>query len=1027
MFNKITEEDIRSLPPIDGIDEEKLPEILTRIYTKIVGLEASCSFDEIPFSKADLEKDYETLQKIAFVLELKLVVETNQSEIENIAYVAATCREMMTMIEDDCVELSLDTIPSSLIAALLFTLAKNFPDALEMFQKVDIKSMNSSQTIFVNSLIFLYSNQLDKLFNSKIEIKNIQELGSEDYAGKLMWMELTKGVQNIGKVLMGKDCDQINHFNMVYELSSYREDVCIATYKIASFLQKIEKIFIYHSIINIPAPTNCDDEEWKSALMNFSKRRAYVWQNHIDAISNHGVLNSGTSSVITFPTGAGKSTLYELKVISVLLKKKKVLILVPTHALESQVKRNMKMISKTLDIEFSNIDGEFTSIDDTDKNNILVMTPERCLTLLGVRSSFIDNVGLIVFDEFHLISGNQEDKRAMESMLCILDLLTRIPQADYMFLSAMVENGSDIAKWVANATNHECVFLDNKWKPTCQLQGCLLYKKSDEAKLLKIIKTNQIKNNKGKLTLSVKYKRALLAPPYCIFSLNTDWNNSNKKYSLIPISDRNVLLNYSYGHITPNVNSVAKSLALKFLSLNKKVIIFSLQPNFAYNIAKTINDESNKYFSNSFFEQSNNKKILDQISEEFGGEQYTLLNGCKAATVHTSDLLPEERYLSEKYFKDEKGANILVATATIAQGVNLPADVVIVAGTSRFDDEVNCQMPIEPESIMNAIGRAGRAGYCSHGISIIIPSEVVTVEEKKEKYETDAFPIIKNIFSRGDNCLTVKDPFESMIQFDSLDESQLSIRKSLEYRLSSNNTDARKILSKSFVAYKSNLNYDSKINFQRSVDNFISNLPNNGDAADQLHLNEISVKTGYNYDDIVSLQENMSLSDIESYMEMTIIEILNEVKTLYIKSPNLLEKFMSHKMVELICKLLTNNKDGNLTKEIIEILFCLIEDYIRGASLYEIENKMAVKATDNLINARKFVIKVMPAFSYMCGVIVMIIKNALLSVGHEENDINEDLLAFASCVKEGVLSYDMLNYKHDNCLMRKTCHNKYMV
>jgi ATP-dependent RNA helicase DOB1 len=1024
MFNTITEEAIRSLPHIGDMDNNKLPETLTKIYTHIVGFEASYKLDEIPFRKAELDEDYNTLQKIGFVLELKLIVETNQNTVENIAYVAAMCREMMAMIEEDKIALSLDAIPSTLIAALLFTLARNFPDALEMLQKVDTRSMNMSQVQFVNSLRSLFKNQLDELFNFK-QVKSYNtELSLEKYADQLMWDELTKGVQNIGQQLIGSGSDLIDHFLKVYELSYWDGDIYIGTYKIASFLKRIEKIFILHATINIPAPTNCNSADWRNAMINFSKRRAYVWQNHIDAISKYGVLNIGISSVITFPTGAGKSTLYELKVISVLLTRQKALILVPTHALESQVKHNMNSISVTLDANFSNIDGELTSLDETEKNDILVMTPERCLTLMGLNPSFIDNVGLVVFDEFHLISGNQEDKRAMESMLCVLELFTRIPKADYMFLSAMVNNGNEIASWVASATNHDCVYLNNKWKPTCQLQGCVCYKKSDELKLLKIIKNNQTKINK-KLTLAAKYKNALLAAPYCLFSLNTEWDDYNKKFSHTLISDSNVLLGYSNGHITPNVNNVAINLALKFSSLNKKVIIFSLQPNFAYSTAKQLNNISHLKCFDYFFKLPKNKKILDQISVELGGGQYTLLNGCEAATVHTSDLLPEERYLSEKYFKDQKGVNMLVATATVAQGVNLPADVVIVAGTSRFNDDEKCQMPIEPQSIMNAIGRAGRAGYCSHGVSIIIPSEVVTVKTKDDKYESDAFPIIKNVFSKGDNCLTVVDPFESILKNDKIDDSQLSIRKSLEYRLSSSNTDAREKLSKSFVAYKSTLKYESKISFSKSVERFLSELPQYDSFGDELRLKEISVKTGYSFDDIVSLSENIDFSNTETYMDMTVLDIMHEVKKLFIKNSTLLDKFIPNKTIEFLCKWLGNNKENNLTKEIVENLFGIVEDYLKGATLYEIENKGLAKAKGNLINARKFVIKVIPNLSYMCGVIVMIINNALLSVGHEENEINEDLTTFASCVKEGVLSYRMLKYKHDHRLMRKACHNEY--
>ena len=88
----------------------------------------------------------------------------------------------------------------------------------------------------------------------------------------------------------------------------------------------------------------------------------FLWDNHIEGI-HKGILNPGVSAVITFPTGAGKTTLSELKVISTLLIGKRCLYLVPTHALEYQVEKDLSEITDCSSIT-ANRDAEYSWFDD---------------------------------------------------------------------------------------------------------------------------------------------------------------------------------------------------------------------------------------------------------------------------------------------------------------------------------------------------------------------------------------------------------------------------------------------------------------------------------------------------------------------------------------------------------------------------------------------------------------------------------------------------------------------------------------
>lgn len=60
-----------------------------------------------------------------------------------------------------------------------------------------------------------------------------------------------------------------------------------------------------------------------------------------------------------------------------------------------------------------------------------------------------------------------------------------------------------------------------------------------------------------------------------------------------------------------------------------------------------------------------------------------------AAIAHHGLLLPAERDLIEALYQREGGVRVLAATPTLAQGMSLPADPVIIAEDSRFDTEKN--------------------------------------------------------------------------------------------------------------------------------------------------------------------------------------------------------------------------------------------------------------------------------------------------------------------------------------------------
>lgn len=1021
MYNSVTESHIKAIPNIANVEIESLPQDLTQIYSRIIGYQASEADGELSFWKEHLTEEYANLEKIVFTLELKLVVEQDEEVAKNICYVAATCREMMAMIENDCTTLTSNTVPSALISALMFAVANSFSDTIELLKKIQCGQLADVTSNLVNSIKALFNNEYDTLQNITTSLIYNDDDNINSYSENLLWVELTKGVKYLGSYLRGITCVDLTYFDRVIELSSINiEEYNIRdTYSginiVASLLKRAAKNLIAHATLSIVPPKGCDEKEWGLSLLEYTKRRPFLWDNHIQAIEQ-GILNIGTSSVITFPTGAGKTTLSELKLLATVLSGKDVLYLVPTHALESQLTRNINKISNVLNTDVLNIDGEYTSLDNDEDNRIIIMTPERCLTKINIDPEFLNNIGLVIFDEFHLISGHCTDKRAIDSMLCVIELFSAIPEADYMFISAMVNNGSLVANWIKDATGHECKVFNNRWKPTCQLQGCILYKGENLNILRHNIKEWRKKNPRKAPNKEVKNK--LFIDPMCLFSLNTIWNKDGKGYTINKILDHKILLSCSGSFkLTANANSVATQLAVKFARLGKKVMVFALTQPWAYSIKKYINKDLGvnhlKYLLGRY------KKQISQLTEELGEFKYSLLADCNSATVHTSDLLAEERYLSERYFEDENGVNIIVATPTLAQGINLPTDVVIVAGLERFDSEENELKQIDAHSIMNAIGRAGRAGFSSHGVSIVIPSEVFSYDKENG---TNIFPLISSVFSKGDNCLDIEDPFQSMLE----DEAEENITKydSLMHRLSSNIESARGKLRKTFYAFQNAQLGTESTNFKYRIENFLLKLPNQNVNNKDIALKTISAKTGVDITVLSQLDSFASRFGYDKIIELSVEEILEVTESIFEENSELFSKVISNSIIMKIKKILGQQENDEISKNGMNLIFKAIRLYIQGKPMDIINETLAGTNSNFLSEARFFVNKFIPEFSYVCGVFVMIVKAGFLKEGYNEN-LNKDFTAFASCIKEGTTSYNMLLFKYKHHFMRVSTHRKY--
>ena len=67
-------------------------------------------------------------------------------------------------------------------------------------------------------------------------------------------------------------------------------------------------------------------------------------------------------------------------------------------------------------------------------------------------------------------------------------------------------------------------------------------------------------------------------------------------------------------------------------------------------------------------------------------------------------------------------SQVLIATATLAWGVNFPAHMVVIKGTEYFDGKLHRYVDMPITDVLQMMGRAGRPQYDDTGVAFVMVS-----------------------------------------------------------------------------------------------------------------------------------------------------------------------------------------------------------------------------------------------------------------------------------------------------------------
>ncbi|MFX1737960.1 hypothetical protein PXJ20_30110 [Paraburkholderia sp. A1RI_3L] len=210
--------------------------------------------------------------------------------------------------------------------------------------------------------------------------------------------------------------------------------------------------------------------------------------------------------------------------------------------------------------------------------------------------------------------------------------------------------------------------------------------------------------------------------------------------------------------LTPNANAVATRLAAAAAGNGLKTIVFVNAKLDAVRVAQEISASLD--LSVEFTEVERSR--WEALEVELGGQRHSFLSGPSAAVPHNSAMLRLERDVAERMFKRPNGARVIVATPTLAQGLNLPAQLAVLAGDKRADLVNGGREDLKAHEILNAAARAGRAGHLANGLVLMIPEPIISFTPN-EPLDADVIEKLKAVLPEDDHCVTVTDPLEFVL------------------------------------------------------------------------------------------------------------------------------------------------------------------------------------------------------------------------------------------------------------------------
>lgn len=639
-----------------------------------------------------------------------------------------------------------ETIEKDDLESLLFT-AQYF-DALHNSQLAD---GNEKYLKLLGACAYFLADQPG---SSNVLIKDLDFIDEDAHQLDLALLRILKNdILYVEEILFGSPYDEyiyniytwLNHYNNTGDgislVREWTDKLRGKTIKFGSDREVLLGDLIYSvcdkylkisSWNSLPTYSDLSIDLWRPYLIRTNSIKV-LWPSQT-LLGSKEVLK-GKSAIIQMPTSAGKTKSAELIIRSAFLsgRASTAVIVAPFKALCQEIYNSLYDNFKLdEDIELSLV-SDVLQIDIEEQKTIkqiLILTPEKFEFILRHNDELVEQVGLIVYDEGHLLD---DSSRGAKYELLLASVKRRLkPTAQVILISAVLPNAEDIAEWLISnkersiqarnlvATSQSLAFVS--WK-----KGGSLSNKPNRGILRFVDKANPDKDDF--FVPRVLEQQQLANKP------------KERSARFFPREDE-------FGY---NSGDIAALLSCK-LTNSGTVAIFVGSKISANAIAKNMVDAFDRGLN--WIEPSNNcdqtelERIKTYITNLVGAESVFYNAISKGVLLHHASV-PHGLRLSVEYALQKQHCSLVICTSTLAQGVNLPIRYLIVTTDKQGANDIKIR------DFHNLLGRAGRAGVYTEG-TIIFSNPLIYDRKKISSREGDDWKKVKKLLNpdQSEDCVS---------------------------------------------------------------------------------------------------------------------------------------------------------------------------------------------------------------------------------------------------------------------------------
>ena len=506
-------------------------------------------------------------------------------------------------------------------------------------------------------------------------------------------------------------------------------------------LQGVGRIIIQNSVWHQVANLVQSEPVWERYAMLSARGKApnmldatgrvELWASQRQALSA-GLLDAPSGFSVRMPTSAGKTRIAELAIVKVLVadRTSKAIYVAPFRSLADEIEEALTPILADLGLRVSSVLGGF-EVDELEaqiigSSDLIVTTPEKLTLLTKLQPALFGDVGLVILDEGHII---EDRDRGVAYELLLTKLLQRmLPEAKFLFISAVISssNAADFAEWLCSDRQ---ALIESDWRPTRQLVG--IY----NAQRDRISYPHE-----G----SVSGAHAPFVVGAAIPHDYIDYTPKLRRQKSVQFPQR-------------VKGEIVAELAINFAEQGPLLVFATTRVN-AESVAQTIQRALKLRQQTAVavpfpFSSARDRpaRAAIEVASLWLGKESTITALLAAGIgVHHAGLPDAVRKAVESDCRSGL-LPVVVATTTLAQGVNLPVKTVIVHSISRYiedDSDGGGRMTdINPRELWNIIGRAGRAAKETEGHVILAAMDDYQTQQCEQLLSRDIPPIRGQLFS----------------------------------------------------------------------------------------------------------------------------------------------------------------------------------------------------------------------------------------------------------------------------------------